>query len=194
MKIPSAEFVGASARAEEFFGDGTPEVAFAGRSNVGKSSLLNRLVGQRVARTSSTPGRTQTVNWFRVDGRFWLVDLPGFGYAKASRTAREAWAATIASYFREPLAERLVVQLVDSRVGATELDVEAAAYFAGLGVERVVVATKFDRLKRSQRVRALEDVRRALGLATETDLIAVSATSGEGVRELWKRISDFLAR
>ena len=194
MKIRSAEFIGASASAAEFLGDGSPEIAFAGRSNVGKSSLLNRLVGRDVARTSSTPGRTQTVNWYRVDGRFWLVDLPGFGYAKASRSAREAWAATIASYFREPLASRLVVQLVDSVVGATPLDVEAARYFSSLGVDRLVVATKFDRLKRDRQARALAGIRGALGITTEADLVAVSATSGEGVRELWKRIADFLAR
>ncbi|HLF57768.1 MAG TPA: ribosome biogenesis GTP-binding protein YihA/YsxC [Thermoanaerobaculia bacterium] len=193
MKIQTAVFVGACGKPEEFFGDGTPEVAFAGRSNVGKSSLLNRLVGSSLARTSSTPGRTQTVNWYRIDGRWWLVDLPGYGYAKASRTAREAWARLIASYFAGASSRRLVVQLVDARVGATPLDIEAGAYFDGLGVARLVVATKVDRLKRSGRARARDGIVRALNLETEAELLDVSATSGEGIRELWKRISDFLA-
>ena len=193
MRIQTAEFAGASARVEDFRGDGSPEVAFAGRSNVGKSSLLNRIVGRSLARTSSTPGRTQTINWYRIDGRCWLVDLPGYGYARASRRAREAWAEMIASYFARPVSRRLVVQLVDAKVGATALDVEAARYFAGLGTRRIVVATKADRLKRNERVRALNAVERALDLGKRTELVVVSATSGEGIRELWKRIADFLA-
>ena len=184
--------MGASGRPEDFPGDRRPEVAFAGRSNVGKSSLLNRLLGARLARTSSTPGRTQTINWYGVDGRFWFVDLPGFGYAKASRDARDAWARLIAQYFARPVDRRLVVQLVDAKVGATELDVEAGRYFAGTNVARLVVATKFDRLKQNQRGQALERIGRALGDGAE--ILAVSAVSGEGVRELSKRITEFLAQ
>lgn len=193
MRFRSAEFVGASANAEGLLGDGRPEVAFAGRSNVGKSSLLNRLLGAKLARTSSTPGRTQTINWFRIDGEFWFVDLPGYGYAKVSRRAREDWARTVASYFARPHEARLVVQLVDAKVGATDLDVEAARYFAGLGVRRVVVATKVDKLKRGERVRRLDEIRRRLDLAPEAAPLAASANSGEGISELWKRIAEFLA-
>jgi GTP-binding protein len=193
MKFRSAEFAGASVGAESFLGDGTPEIAFAGRSNVGKSSLLNRLLGAKLARTSSTPGRTQTVNWFRVENRFWFVDLPGYGYAKVSRTAREAWAKTVASYFAQPHDRRLVIQLVDAKVGATALDRDAAAYFADLAVPRIVVATKIDRVKRGERARRLLEIRRDLEQATDNELMAVSANSGEGLSELWKRIADFLA-
>lgn len=193
MRFRSAEFAGASVDAGSFLGDGSAEIAFAGRSNVGKSSLLNRLLGAKLARTSSTPGRTQTVNWFRVEDRFWLVDLPGYGYAKVSRTAREAWAKTVASYFERPHGRRLVVQLVDAKVGATALDQEAAEYFEALDSPRIVVATKIDRLKRGERARRMQEIRRDLGLAAEDELLAVSANTGEGVRELWKRIADFLA-
>lgn len=193
MRFRSAEFVGASANAEGLLGDGRPEIAFAGRSNVGKSSLLNRLLGTKLARTSSTPGRTQTINWFRIDNKFWFVDLPGYGYAKVSRSARENWARTVASYFARPHEARLVVQLVDAKVGATDLDVEAARYFAGLDVPRVVVATKIDKLKRGERARRLEEMRRRLDLVPEAAPLAVSANSGEGVSELWKRIAEFLA-
>jgi len=193
VRIQAVEFAGASGREQDFLGDGSPEVVFAGRSNVGKSSLLNRLAGRDLARTGSTPGRTQTINWFRVDGRWWLVDLPGYGYAKASREARESWARLIASYFASAHDRRLVVQLVDARVGATSLDVEAAGYFAGLGIARVVVATKLDGLRPGERTRKLREIAGALDLQREAGLLAVSAKSGEGVRELWKRISDFLA-
>jgi GTP-binding protein len=193
MRLRSAEFAGASADAEGLLGDGRPEVAFAGRSNVGKSSLLNRLLGARLARTSSTPGRTRTINWFRIDDRFWFVDLPGYGYAKVSRRERDDWARTVASYFARPHAARLVVQLVDAKVGATALDVEAAQYFAALGVARVVVATKADKLKRGEWRRRIEEIRGALGLDPGAAPLTVSAKTGEGISELWKRIAEFLA-
>jgi GTP-binding protein len=194
VKIQTTEFVAACGKPEEFPQDGTPEVAFAGRSNVGKSSLLNRIVGSDLARTSSTPGRTQTINWFRVDRRWWLVDLPGYGYAKASRTAREAWARLIASYFDVAHDRRLVVQLVDGKVGTTSLDIEAAEYFEGLGVSRLVVATKIDRLRRNEWARRRSEITAALDLTTEAELLTVSAKTGEGIRELWKRIAGFLAQ
>jgi GTP-binding protein len=193
LKFRNAEFVGASATPQGHLGDGSPEVALVGRSNVGKSSLLNRLVGSRLARVSSTPGRTRTVNWFRIDGAFWLVDLPGYGWAKASRTERESWAALVASYFAQPADRRLVLQLVDAKVGATPLDVEAAEYLESTGATRLVVATKVDRLKSNERQRNLAGIRRALRLDDGTALAAVSAETGEGVRELGKRITDFLA-
>ena len=193
MRIETAEFVRASADPGQVAGDGSPEVAFAGRSNVGKSSLLNRLLGRDVARTSSTPGRTQTVNWFRIDRRYWFVDLPGYGFARVSRSARERWAETIDAYLRGGRGPRLVVQLVDAGVGATRLDREAAEYLAGLGVERAVVATKVDRVKRGERARRLDEIAQAVGLADGKQVFPVSAESGEGVRELWKRIADFLS-
>ena len=193
MRIETAEFVRASASAGELIEDGSPQVAFAGRSNVGKSSLLNALLGRKLARSGSTPGRTQTVNWYRVEERFWFVDLPGFGWARASREAREKWAEVVDAYLRRAQGPRLVVHLVDAAVGATRLDEEAAAYFDALGVERVVVATKFDRVKRAERARRLAEIGRVLGCTDGSAIVSVSTISGEGVRELWKRIADFLA-
>lgn len=193
MRIQNPEFVRSAADAGDVAGDGTPEIAFVGRSNVGKSSLLNRLLGRKLARTSNTPGRTRTINWFRIDRKFWFVDLPGYGFARASREARREWADVVDAYLRQPKGPRLVVHLVDARVGATRLDEEAAEYLASLGVESVIVATKFDRLKRSERPRRLAEIARALGLDDAAGIVPVSAVSGEGVRELWKRISEFLA-
>jgi GTP-binding protein len=192
VKIGTVEFARACARAEDLLDDGTPEVAFVGRSNVGKSSLLNRLATRPIARTSSTPGRTRTVNWFRIDDRWWLVDLPGFGFARASKSDRRAWGEVVDAYFARDRGRPLAVQLVDAKVGATELDVNAHQWLRSLGVEPLVVATKVDRLKRGERAKLLELIRRSLGLGQE-ELLAVSAVSGEGIRELWKRIEEFLA-
>ncbi len=193
VRIETAEFVRASGSAAELIEDGAPQVAFAGRSNVGKSSLLNRLLGRKLAHTSSTPGRTQTVNWFRIDRRYWFVDLPGYGFARTSREARERWAEVVDAYLRRESGPRVVVLLVDAAVGATRLDQEAARYLEALEVERVVAATKIDRVKRGARAGKLAEIRRALGLADGTRIVPVSTTSGEGVRELWKHIADFLA-
>ncbi|MCB1008461.1 MAG: YihA family ribosome biogenesis GTP-binding protein [Acidobacteria bacterium] len=193
MKIQTSEFVRSSVDAEGLIGDGEPQVAFAGRSNVGKSSLLNKLLGVRLARTSSTPGRTQTINYFRVNRRYWFVDLPGYGFARAARTERQRWAALVASYLARDAEHRLVVQLVDAKVGATDLDVAAAEYLESLGARRIAVATKIDRLKRGARAAALARIGTTLQLGPEATVIAVSAVTGEGVRELWKFIADFLA-
>ena len=193
MKILSAEFARSGARAEDLIDDGALEVAFAGRSNVGKSSLMNRLLGTKLARTSSTPGRTQTVNYFRINRKFWFVDLPGYGYARAARSDRERWAKVVTSYLERDPSRRLLVQLVDAKVGATPLDAQAAEYFGSLGIRRLVVATKADKLKRGERAAALAGIRAALALGEEAVLLPVSAVSGEGMRELWKSITDFLA-
>lgn len=192
MGIETAEFVKSSTRLEEFCDDGRPEVAFVGRSNVGKSSLMNRLVGRTVARTSSTPGRTRMINWFSTN-RGWLVDLPGFGYARASKTERQAWAEVIGQYFTRDFERIVPIQLVDAKVGATDLDRGAIDWLRSLGRMPVVVATKVDKLKRGERARALERIRQALRLERESDLLAVSSETGEGVRELRKRIEEFLA-
>ncbi|MGH9361388.1 MAG: ribosome biogenesis GTP-binding protein YihA/YsxC, partial [Thermoanaerobaculia bacterium] len=122
MRVASAEYVRSAHEDADFVRDGRPEVLFAGRSNVGKSSLLNRLLGRKgLARTSSTPGRTRAVNYFLVNGRFYFVDLPGYGYAKAARVERRAWGALVDRYLRRALPGSQVVLLVDGKVGATEL-------------------------------------------------------------------------
>lgn len=193
MRIVNAEFLRSVVKPGDLLAGHEPEVAFAGRSNVGKSTLLNTLLGQRIARTSSTPGRTQAINYFRVNGNTLFVDLPGYGYARASKEARRQWAEIIGEYLRRPVGRRMVVQLVDGRVGATELDVTAGEFFESLELERVVVATKIDGVKRGARARQLQEISRALRLDTPAAIVAVSARTGEGIRELWKSITEFLA-
>ena len=196
MKIERAEFLRSSPTAADLLPVESPEVAFVGRSNVGKSSLLNRLLGQRgLARTSGTPGRTQAVNYFRIDdGRLLFVDLPGYGFARASRAARGDWAKVIEAYLARSPERRLLVQLVDARVGATELDVEASRYLAATGSRRVIAATKIDKLGRGERARALAEIGRHLELDRATEILPVSAVTGEGMRELWKHVSEHSER
>lgn len=189
-RVHKAEFARSAHTVQDFLRDGRPEIAFVGRSNVGKSSLLNRLLGKKgLARTSSTPGRTQTVNYFLVDGRSWFVDLPGYGYAKVSKDKRRAWARTTEEYFEQALPGAIVVLLVDAKVAGTRLDAAAWEYMAGMGAATIVVATKIDKVPRGKRHRQLAELRQTVGLPDDQQLIPVSAETGEGIQELWREIT-----
>jgi GTP-binding protein len=191
LKIETARFVRSAFGDGDLLRDGKAEVAFVGRSNVGKSSLLNRLLGRKaLARISSTPGRTRSVNYFLVNDRYYFVDLPGYGYAKTARKERESWGDLVDRYFRRALPRGgHVVQLIDAKVGATALDVEAWEYLRDLGASPVVVATKVDRLPSGRRAAAVAAAREALA---GSDPIPVSARSGEGMSRLWKELTDRL--
>ncbi|MEE2777016.1 MAG: ribosome biogenesis GTP-binding protein YihA/YsxC [Acidobacteriota bacterium] len=190
MKVKTAEFVRSAFKAGDFVRDGLPAVAFVGRSNVGKSSLMNRLLGsKKLARTSSTPGRTRSVNYFLVNRNLYFVDLPGYGYAKAGRGERAKWAEVTERFFREAPQGLRVVLLVDLKVGATPLDESACEFLALEGAEVVVVATKMDRIGRSQHARKLREIAATLGLGPEAAPIPVSARTGDGIAALWKEIS-----
>ena len=191
MKIETAEFI-RSSHGGDYLRDGRPEIAFVGRSNVGKSSLLNRLLGRKaLARISSTPGRTQAVNYFLVNRRFYFVDLPGYGYAKAGKDARREWAARVDGYLQEDPPDAVVL-LVDGKVGATPLDVQAYEYLSGLGVTVLIAATKVDKVSRGRWAAAVKEVRKVLGLEEAIPVIPVSAHSGEGIKELWGAIASRL--
>jgi GTP-binding protein len=191
LKIETAEFI-RSSHGGDYLRDGRPEIAFVGRSNVGKSSLLNRLLGRKaLARISSTPGRTQAVNYFLVNRRFYFVDLPGYGYAKAGKDARREWAARVEGYLQEDPPDAIVL-LVDGKVGATPLDVQAYEYLSGLGVTVLIAATKVDKVSRGRWAAAVKEVRKVLGLEEAIPVIPVSAHSGEGIKELWGAIASRL--
>ncbi|MBN1433351.1 ribosome biogenesis GTP-binding protein YsxC [Candidatus Fermentibacterales bacterium] len=166
-----------------------PEVAFIGRSNVGKSTLLNALLGRDgLARTSKKPGCTRSMNLFLVDGRFVLVDLPGYGYAKTSRAVRSRWSSVlIPGYLRERQALRGSILLVDSRHCSMDSDREMSALLRGTGKPYVIALTKIDKLKRAER-RASVDAAGALG-----PVIPVSGRTGEGLPELWKWITQVVS-
>jgi GTP-binding protein len=189
-RIQSAEFVRSAPTAREFLSDDRPQVAFVGRSNVGKSSLLNALLGRKgLARTSSTPGRTQAVNYFLVNGKIWFVDLPGYGYAKASKVNRERWGRTMDDYFDHALPGATVVLLIDAKVAGTPLDADAWQYLTDKGALPVAVATKIDKVPRSKRAKALAELRQRVGIPNQQPVIPLSTESGEGLRELWREIS-----
>jgi GTP-binding protein len=194
LKIETAEFVRSAHSDADFMRDGRPEVGFVGRSNVGKSSVMNRLVGRKgLAKTSSTPGRTRSVNYFLINRRFWFVDLPGYGYAKAAKDDRREWAALVESYLRDAASRLRLVLLVDAKVGATPLDVQAFDYLSGLGVALTVAATKIDRVPKGKRAGVLHGIRAALGLSDDIPLVPVSAHSGEGMKQLWGAVQPHLA-
>lgn len=185
-----AEFVISAASPEQFPRDGLEEVAFLGRSNVGKSSLINALVGRRglgkkgLAFTSSRPGCTQTLNFYRIDGKRYFVDLPGYGYARVSLEERAAWKVLIDSYLsgRDSLALSVIV--LDARRGWMEMDLGLKDWLESYGRQYVVAATKFDQLKnQSERHRSMEAIRRHAAAP-----VLVSAETGQGVKEFWQTI------
>ena len=189
MKVRDARFVVSAVREVDLPRDGRQQIAFAGRSNVGKSSLINRLLGRKdLARTSSRPGRTRSVNFFLVDDSWYVVDLPGYGYARVSKSERKAWGRSVDRYFRSAAGLVRVVLLVDGKVAGTPLDSEAYGYLQGLGLEPVVVVTKIDRVKRGARAGTLAKVAELLGMPSGAELFPVSSRTGEGVSRLFAEL------
>ena len=185
MKVRSARFVVSAVRPADLPRDGRPQIVFAGRSNVGKSSLINRMLGRKdLARTSSKPGRTRTVNFFLIDEAWYVVDLPGYGYARVSKREREAWGRSVDLYLRSAGDLATVVLLVDGKVAGTPLDAEAYAYLRSLEFDPVVAVTKIDRVKRGVRARTLAEVAELLGMPSGAALFPVSSRTGEGVARL----------
>ena len=179
MNVQKAQFVLSAALAKDFVRDGRPQLAFAGRSNVGKSSVINRLLNRKnFARVGNTPGKTVHVNYFLVDG-VWFVDLPGYGYAKVSAAEKERWAKLMESYFRSGLITAGVL-IVDARHAPTTDDVIMREWFRSAECPMVVVANKLDKVKKSGREEALQKVRGALDLSERDALIPFSAEDGTG--------------
>ena len=180
LNFAKAEFVRSAGRREDFIRDGLPQFAFAGRSNVGKSSVINRLVGRKnLAYVGASPGKTTQVNYFLIDRRAYLVDLPGYGYAKVSQAEKERWAKLMESYFQEE-ADRITtgVLIVDIRHKPTANDLVMHDWFRQTGCPEIVVANKLDKLKKSQVEPALQLVRETLELTEADILLPFSAEKG----------------
>ena len=187
MKVTGARFVGAAATPGSEPPAGPPEVALAGRSNVGKSSLLNALLGRRgLARTSRTPGRTRQLNFFEVNERFRLVDLPGYGFAVGPEADRLAWGPLVEGYLRDRPTLRGVVVIVEAGRGLEAEEDQLLEYLAALRRPVAVVATKMDKLRQAEVRRALDAFRHRLGDAVP--LVAFSARTGEGRDALWRLV------
>ncbi len=166
-----------------------PGIAFAGRSNVGKSSLINRLIGQgKPARISSTPGRTQLINFFSIDDSWMFIDLPGYGYARVPKKIRATWGPMIEELLAECSFLQMTVVLVDSRHEATTLDKLMVDWLRRFEISFIVVATKIDKVARSKRVKFINELQRDLGVPR---IIPFSSVTGEGKDELWAEISKY---
>ena len=186
MKIKKSEFLISAVKPDQYPEEKLPEIAFAGRSNVGKSSLMNMLINRKnLARTSSTPGKTQTINFYSIDDLFRFVDLPGYGYARVSKTQKEAWAKTIETYLNtnENLLE--VIQLVDIRHKPSEQDKEMYKWILSCGFNGIVIATKLDKIKNSQLQKQLNTIRRELEMPEDAVLISVSSDNRKGKYKVW---------
>jgi GTP-binding protein len=196
MRILSAEFIRSCAGPGQFLKSDLPEIAFIGRSNVGKSSLINSLLQRKgLAKVSRTPGKTRLVNLFRITSddpglaRFVVVDLPGYGYARVSKALRAQWAPLIEQYLDDSEQLRAVVVLVESRV-LSEQDTETIAWLLSVGRPPIVVATKVDKLKMSERVSALRRLQEGLGLVEGDSVIPYSSVTGEGRERLWTVLKE----
>jgi GTP-binding protein len=189
MKVTRAEFIGAATEPGRFPPAGRAEVAFAGRSNVGKSSAINRILGKRgLARTSSTPGRTQQLNFFAIDDRVVFVDLPGYGYAKVPKALRAGWGPLVESYLEGRAVLAGLVLLIDVRRGFEEEEQRLLDFAASRDLPLLVIATKVDKLRRGER----DQAERAFATA-QVPVVPFSALSGEGVDAVWRAIATWTA-
>lgn len=193
MSKVRAHFLTSAAEAKDFPPPSLPEIAVVGRSNVGKSTLINTLVGQAgLARTSRTPGRTRLVNWFVIEDRFHLVDLPGYGYAEVSQALRESWRPLIEGYLAERPSLAGVLLLVDIRRGVQDEELDFVPWLAERDMPVVTALTKADKLAKNKRTLEVARAKQALGLRREP--LAVSATSNEGIDALWRAVTQLVAK
>ena len=193
LNVNLAEFVKSAASPSQFIRSAIPSVAFAGKSNVGKSSVINRLLNRKnYARVGASPGKTVHVNYFLIDSRIYFVDLPGYGYAKVSQSEKDRWGKLMEDYFSQEGLIDLGVMIVDSRHKPTADDVTMADWFARSGCRLVVVANKVDKLKKSEIEPNMKLIRETLSLPESVPLIPFSAEKGLGRDALMREIVNLL--
>ncbi len=190
MIIKSSEFVISAVSQYQYPQGDEREIVFVGRSNVGKSSLINKLLGRRkLAHISSNPGKTQTINFYHINESFYFVDLPGYGYAKVAKDLRSTWGPMIEEYFLKRNNLALVLMLVDIRHSPTKLDVTMAKWLQHIDRPFLVVATKADKLSHGAQMKNVSMIRKELGIGTSS-LIMTSSETGAGMDQLWERIEQ----
>jgi GTP-binding protein len=192
--IKTAEFIISAADLKQFPEDNLSEIAFVGRSNVGKSSLINKLVNRKnLAKTSSKPGKTRTINFYLINNLFRFVDLPGYGYAAVSKEIKNQWSKLIEDYLKNRKDLKAVIQLIDLRHEPTNLDIMMYDWLNHFNYPKIIVATKCDKLKKGKQIKQLNLAKRTLNLKQEDILIKFSALTGEGKEEILNRVKDLIS-
>ncbi|MEZ5425335.1 MAG: ribosome biogenesis GTP-binding protein YihA/YsxC [Pyrinomonadaceae bacterium] len=190
MKVQSADFIKSAFEKSHWVQEGLSEISFLGRSNVGKSSLINSLLNRKkLAKTSNTPGRTQSINFFLINESFYFVDLPGYGYAKVSKEMRSDWGVMAEEYLSQRKELVLSIQLVDSRHKPTELDRQLHEWLHFHQKRHLIVATKSDKLSNNKLQKSLKIIEKTL---PESPIIPFSSVSGRGKEEVWREITRFV--
>lgn len=193
LNTGKAEFVRSAASPEQFIRSSVPAVVFAGKSNVGKSSVINRILNRKnFARVGNTPGKTVHINYFLIDGKLYLLDLPGYGFASVSRSEKERWSVLMEQFFAEKNLYSLGVLIVDARHAPTKDDVAMAAFFRQSAVPFLVLANKTDKVKSSEIASNLAQIRQTLALEEEIPLIPFSAQNGQGKDLLLAAVSKLV--
>ena len=193
MEVTRVSLAAVGVKEAQYSKDGRPEVAFVGKSNVGKSTLINAMVRRKaLARTSSSPGKTRTINFYDVEGLLYIVDVPGYGYAKAPKSEIEKWGAMIEGYLQNRQTLKAIVLLIDIRHAPGENDQLMYQWLRHYGYEILIAATKADKLNRSQVPKQLALIKKTLQLRPEDHLIPFSGVTKAGVAELWEQIERIL--
>lgn len=193
MIIRKAEIIMTAVKKEQYPATVVPEIAFAGKSNVGKSSMINALLNRKsLARTSSQPGKTQTINFYNINDMLNFVDLPGYGYAKVSKTEKDKWGSMIDTYLHNRNQLREVFLLVDIRHEPSQNDIQMYNWIKGCGYKGYVIASKADKLSRSQQIKSVAVIKKTLEIKEEGLILPFSATSKAGVVEIWDLFENVL--
>lgn len=193
MKVTKAEIVISAVSEAQYPTLNIPEIALAGRSNVGKSSFINRLINRRnLVRTSSKPGKTRTLNFYNINDKFLFVDVPGYGYAKVSKQERAKWGEMMEEYFETRDTLSCVILVIDSRHNPTEDDVNMYQYVKYLELPVIIIATKVDKLKKQQRHKNLKAIKKSLHHDNNDPIILFSAETGEGKDEAWRHLNQYI--
>lgn len=193
MKVHNVEMIMSAVKPEQYPEEGYPEFALAGRSNVGKSSFINRMISRKsLARTSSKPGKTQTLNFYKIEEQLFFVDVPGYGYAKVSKKEREAWGKMIEQYLTQREQLKAVLLIVDVRHSPTEDDCLMYDFLVHYNIPAIVIATKVDKISKGKLAKHVKIVKEQLDMRSSDPLIPFSSESGMGMEQAWKEIESYM--